>query len=38
MALRRGRYGPLLGCTSYPYCKGIKRLPKSEDGDPKDGA
>jgi DNA topoisomerase-1 len=30
MALRRGRYGPFLGCTGYPDCKGIKRLPKSQ--------
>jgi DNA topoisomerase-1 len=28
MAVRRGRWGPFLGCTGYPECKGIKKLPK----------
>jgi len=28
MAVRRGRYGPFVGCTGYPECRNIKRLPK----------
>jgi DNA topoisomerase-1 len=27
--VRRGRFGPFLGCTGYPECKGIKKLPKT---------
>jgi DNA topoisomerase-1 len=30
MAVRRGRYGPFLGCTGYPECKGIKRIQNAE--------
>ena len=26
MVVRKSRYGKFLGCTSYPECKGIKRL------------
>jgi DNA topoisomerase-1 len=28
MALRFGRYGPFLGCTKYPECKGIVNIAK----------
>lgn len=28
MKVRHGRYGPFLGCTSYPDCKGIVNIPK----------
>jgi DNA topoisomerase-1 len=28
MKLRHGRYGPFLGCTNYPECKGIINIPK----------
>jgi DNA topoisomerase-1 len=27
MAIRRGRYGRFLGCTGYPECKNIQKLP-----------
>jgi DNA topoisomerase-1 len=30
MAVRRGRFGPFLGCTGYPECKGIKKIPKDK--------
>ena len=33
MALKRGRYGPFLGCTGYPDCKNIRRLPKDAPRD-----
>ena len=33
MTLRRGRFGPFLGCTGYPDCKNIKRLPKDAPRD-----
>ncbi len=33
MALKRGRFGPFLGCTGYPDCKNIKRLPKDAPKD-----
>ncbi len=26
MAVRKGRYGPFLGCTGYPECKTIKKI------------
>jgi DNA topoisomerase-1 len=28
MSLRFGRYGPFLGCSRYPECKGIINIPK----------
>jgi DNA topoisomerase-1 len=28
MLYRRGRYGPFLGCSDYPSCKGILKLDK----------
>ena len=28
MKLRHGKYGPFLGCTTYPECKGIVNIPK----------
>lgn len=28
MKLRHGRFGPFLGCTGYPDCKGIINIPK----------
>ncbi len=28
MTLRHGRYGPFLGCSKYPDCKGIVNIPK----------
>ena len=28
MTLRHGRYGPFLGCSAYPECKGIVNIPK----------
>jgi DNA topoisomerase I len=28
MKLRHGRFGPFLGCTNYPTCKGIVNIPK----------
>ena len=28
MQLRHGRYGPFLGCTKYPECRGIVNIPK----------
>lgn len=28
MKLRHGRFGPFLGCTNYPSCKGIVNIPK----------
>ena len=33
MALKRGRFGPFYGCTGYPDCKNIKRLPKDAPKD-----
>ena len=33
MAMKRGRFGPFLGCTGYPDCKNIKRLPKDAPKD-----
>jgi len=32
MAVRAGKYGPFLGCTGYPECKGIKRI-SNDQGD-----
>jgi len=31
MKLRFGRFGPFLGCTKYPECKGIVNIPKKDD-------
>ncbi|MCI0381704.1 MAG: type I DNA topoisomerase [Chlamydiae bacterium] len=31
MQLRFGRYGPFLGCTTYPKCRGIVNIPKKEE-------
>ena len=28
MKVRHGRYGPFLGCTNYPECRGIVNIPK----------
>jgi DNA topoisomerase-1 len=28
MKLRHGKFGPFLGCTTYPECKGIVNIPK----------
>lgn len=28
MTLRHGRYGPFLGCSAYPDCRGIVNIPK----------
>ncbi|MFI5333808.1 MAG: type I DNA topoisomerase [Chlamydiales bacterium] len=28
MKLRHGKFGPFLGCTKYPECKGIVNIPK----------
>lgn len=28
MSLRHGKFGPFLGCTKYPDCKGIVNIPK----------
>jgi DNA topoisomerase I len=28
MKIRHGRYGPFLGCTNYPDCKGAVNIPK----------
>lgn len=28
MKIRHGRFGPFLGCTNYPECKGIVNIPK----------
>jgi DNA topoisomerase-1 len=28
MTLRHGKYGPFLGCSRYPECKGIVNIPK----------
>lgn len=29
MAQREGRFGPFMGCTGYPACRGIVNLPKA---------
>jgi DNA topoisomerase-1 len=28
MAMKRGRFGPFMGCTGYPECKNIRRVSK----------
>jgi DNA topoisomerase-1 len=30
MAVKRGRFGQFLGCTGYPDCKNIKKIPKNK--------
>jgi DNA topoisomerase-1 len=29
MAVKRGRFGKFLGCTGYPECKNIQKIPKT---------
>jgi DNA topoisomerase-1 len=29
MAMKRGRFGPFLGCTGYPECRNIRKVAKS---------
>lgn len=29
MKIRHGKFGPFLGCTNYPECKGIVNIPKA---------
>ncbi len=36
MSLRFGRFGPFLGCSKYPECKGIVNIPKKGDPLPED--
>jgi DNA topoisomerase-1 len=36
MLLRFGRFGPFLGCTKYPDCKGIVNIPKKGEPLPED--
>lgn len=31
MQVRHGKFGPFLGCTNYPECKGIVNIPKIGD-------
>lgn len=31
MKLRFGRFGPFLGCSKYPECRGIVNIPKKDD-------
>ena len=30
MALKKGRFGPFYGCTGYPECKNIRKIPKGQ--------
>jgi DNA topoisomerase I len=32
MAIKRGRFGKFLGCTGYPECKNIQKMPKTTSG------
>lgn len=32
MAIKKGRFGPFLGCTGYPNCRHIVNLPREESG------
>jgi DNA topoisomerase-1 len=32
MAVKRGRFGKFLGCTGYPECKNIQKMPKTTSG------
>ena len=34
MQVRHGRYGPFLGCTKYPDCKGIVNIPRKGEEAP----
>lgn len=36
MQLRFGRFGPFLGCTKYPECRGIINIPKKGEIPPED--
>lgn len=36
MTLRHGRFGPFLGCSRYPDCRGIVNIPKKGDPKPED--
>ncbi|HPE85525.1 MAG TPA: DNA topoisomerase, partial [Chlamydiales bacterium] len=36
MQVRHGRYGPFLGCTKYPECKGIVNIQQEGDAAPED--
>ncbi len=36
MKMRFGRFGPFLGCTRYPECRGIVNIPKKDDIPAKD--
>jgi DNA topoisomerase-1 len=32
MAVKRGRFGKFLGCTGYPECKNLQKIPKTTSG------
>jgi DNA topoisomerase-1 len=34
MKLRFGRFGPFLGCTKYPECRGIVKIPRKDEPEP----
>ena len=36
MKIRYGKFGPFLGCTQYPECKGIVNIPKKDEIPAKD--
>jgi len=36
MVLRHGRFGPFLGCSDYPNCRGIVNIPKKGEPMPED--
>ena len=36
MTLRFGKFGPFLGCSKYPDCKGIVNIPSKDDIPPED--
>ena len=36
MSLRFGKFGPFLGCSKYPECKGIVNIPRKGDPLPED--
>ncbi len=36
MQLRFGRFGPFLGCTKYPDCKGIVNIPRKDETPPEE--
>ncbi len=36
MKMRFGKFGPFLGCTKYPECKGIVNIPKKDEIPAKD--